>query len=272
MKTRIAKIAETEVSSRQLFLIAGPCVIESEDLCRRVAEQMVKLTDELGIPYVFKASYDKANRTSGEAFRGPGWEEGIEILIHLRDEFCVPVLTDVHTVQEAEGAGEVLDCLQIPAFLCRQTDLVQAAARKAPAVNLKKGQFLAPWDMKNVVAKAEDVGQKNILVTERGSSFGYNRLVADMTGLPELASLGYPVVFDATHSAQQPGGLGGSTGGSREMAALLARSAVAAGADGLFLEVHPNPDKAKSDGPNSIALKNVRQLLEECLAIKAAVK
>jgi len=271
MMRRTAKVGDATLSSDQLFLIAGPCVIESEDLCRRVAEHMIEVTDALEIPYIFKASYDKANRTSGAAFRGPGWEDGLEILARIREELGAPVLSDVHTAAEAEVAGKVLDCLQIPAFLCRQTDLVQAAARAGRAINLKKGQFLAPWDMKNVVAKAAEVGQKNILVTERGTSFGYNRLVADMTGLPVLVSLGHPVVFDATHSAQQPGGMGPSTGGSREMAALLARAAVAAGADGLFLEVHPDPDKALSDGPNSLALKDVRRLLEECLAIRAAM-
>jgi len=272
MTKRTAKVGDVALSSDRLFLIAGPCVIESEDLCRRVAEHMVELTDALDIPYIFKASYDKANRTSGSSFRGPGWEEGIEVLARLREDLGMPVLSDVHTAAEAGAAGKVLDCLQVPALLCRQTDLVQAAARAGPAVNLKKGQFLAPWDMRNVVAKAAEVGQKNILVTERGTSFGYNRLVSDMTGLAVLASLGHPVVFDATHSAQQPGGLGASTGGSREMAALLARAAVAAGTDGLFLEVHPDPDKALSDGPNSLALKDVQRLLEECLAIRAAVE
>jgi 2-dehydro-3-deoxyphosphooctonate aldolase (KDO 8-P synthase) len=272
MKQRTATIGDLTVGSNELFLIAGPCVIESEALCRRVAEALAEITEELGIPYIFKSSYDKANRTSGAAFRGLGWEEGMEILIAVREAFQVPVLSDVHTTEQAEAASKVLDCVQIPALLCRQTDLVQAASRGSAAVNLKKGQFLAPWDMKHVVAKAEEAGQKNILVTERGTTFGYNRLVADMTGLPVLASLGYPVVFDATHSAQQPGGLGTATGGSRAMAVLLARAAVAAGADGLFLEVHPTPDKALSDGPNSIALKDVRRLLEECLAIRAAVK
>ena len=271
MPTRTAKIGPLSVSSARLFLIAGPCVIESASLCRRIAKHMKKVTERLGIPYVFKASYDKANRTSGGSYRGPGFGEGLEILDNVRDEFDLPILSDVHSAEEADIAGGVLDCLQVPAFLCRQTDLVQAAAQAGRSVNLKKGQFLAPWDMKNVVAKAAEAGAKNILVTERGVSFGYNRLVADMTGLPVLASLGHPVVFDATHSAQQPGGLGSATGGSREMAALLARAAVAAGCDGLFLEVHPDPDKALSDGPNSIALKDVERLLEQCLAIREAV-
>jgi 2-dehydro-3-deoxyphosphooctonate aldolase (KDO 8-P synthase) len=272
MSERTAKVGDLLLSSRRLFLIAGPCVIESEALCRRVARHLKKVTERLGVPYVFKASYDKANRTSGKSYRGPGWEDGLRILARLRDDLDVPVLSDVHSVEEAETAGDILDCLQVPAFLSRQTDLVQAAARCGKAVNLKKGQFLAPWDMKNVVDKAAHAGAKNILVTERGTSFGYNRLVSDMTGLPVLASLGRPVVFDATHSAQQPGGLGSATGGSREMAALLARAAVAAGADGLFLEVHPDPDKALSDGPNSLALKDAERLLETCLAIRSAVR
>ncbi len=271
MTQRTATVGTLTLSSARLFLIAGPCVIESEDLCRRVAEAAVEITDRLKIPYVFKASYDKANRTSGKSYRGVGMDKGLEILARVREEFGVPVLSDVHSPEEAEEAGPVLDCLQVPAFLCRQTDLVQAAAHHGKAVNLKKGQFLAPWDMKNVVAKAVEVSAKNILVTERGASFGYNRLVADMTGLPVLAEIGYPVVFDATHSAQQPGGMGTATGGSREMAALLARSAVAAGTDGLFLEIHPDPDKALSDGPNSLALADLGDLLETCLAIQTAI-
>ena len=271
MAERTATVGDQVLTSERLFLIAGPCVIESEDLCRRVAEHMKAVTGRLGMPYVFKASYDKANRTSVAAFRGPGWDEGLMILRQVRRDVGVPVLSDVHTIEEAEKAGGVLDCLQVPAFLCRQTDLVQAAAKWGNAVNLKKGQFLAPWDMKHVVAKAEDAGAANILVTERGACFGYNRLVSDMTAMAALAEFGHPVVFDATHSAQEPGGLDTATGGSRETAALLAKAAVAAGADGLFLEVHPDPDHARSDGPNSIALTHVEALLETCLAIKAAV-
>ena len=272
MAERTATVGDLALSSDRLFLISGPCVIESEDLCRRIAEHMKEVTGRLAIPYIFKASYDKANRTSSDSFRGPGWDEGLMILDGLRKDVGVPVLSDVHSVQEARKAGGVLDCLQVPAFLCRQTDIVQAAAKWGNAVNLKKGQFLAPWDMKHVVAKAVDAGAKNILVTERGTSFGYNRLVSDLAALPALAELGHPVVFDATHSAQQPGGLGAVTGGNRETAAMLAKAAVAAGADGLFLEVHPDPDNAKSDGPNSIALSDVEALLETCLAIKAAVR
>jgi len=270
MASRKARIGDVTVASDGLFLIAGPCVIESRDLCLRVAEHVHTLADRLGLPYVFKASYDKANRTSGGAFRGPGPEEGLRILADVRAKIGVPVLTDVHAIDEVTAAAPVVDCLQIPAFLCRQTDLVQAAARSGKAVNLKKGQFLAPWDMKNVVAKAAEAGGQNLLVTERGTSFGYNRLVADLTGLPTLASFGCPVVFDATHSVQQPGGLGCATGGNRDLAILLAKASVAAGADGLFLEVHPDPDQALCDGPNSIALADLERLLAQCLAIRAA--
>jgi len=271
MADRSATVADLTLSSDRLFLIAGPCVIESADLCRQVAEHMKAVTERLGIPYVFKASYDKANRTSGASFRGPGLEQGLRILAQVREAFGVPILSDVHTAEQAEAAGQVLDCLQVPAFLCRQTDLVQAAARTGKAVNLKKGQFLAPWDMQHVVAKAAEAGAENILVTDRGASFGYNRLVSDMAGLATLAGLGHPVVFDATHSAQEPGGLGTATGGSREKAEVLARAAVAAGADGLFVEVHPDPDNAKSDGPNSIRLDRVDAVLQTCLAIREAV-
>jgi len=271
MTTRTARVGDLKLGPDRLFLIGGPCVIESAALCRRIAEHLKAVTDDLGIAYIFKASYDKANRTSGRSFRGPGMEAGLEILAGVRGDVGVPVLTDVHTVAEAEAAADVVDCLQVPAFLCRQTNLVDAAARAGKAVNLKKGQFLAPWDMKNVVVKAEKAGAKHILVTERGVSFGYNRLVADMTALGTMQAFGHPVVFDATHSAQQPGGLGKATGGSREVAELLARAAVAAGADGLFLEVHPDPDRAKSDGPNSIQLDRIEAILRTCLAIRAAV-
>ena len=271
MPMRQAKVGNLVLDSNRLFLIAGPCVIESEDLCRRIAEHAKAVAERLQVPLVFKASYDKANRTSRSSFRGPGIEKGLAILARVRDEFDLPILADVHSPTAAEAAGKVLDCLQVPAFLCRQTDLVEAAARHGRAVNLKKGQFLAPWDMKPLVEKAREAGAKNILVTERGTSFGYNRLVADLTGLPTLQGLGHPVVFDATHSAQAPGGLGKATGGNRDSAALLAKAAVAAGADGLFLEVHPDPDKAKSDGPNSLHLADLEGLLKTCLAIRAAI-
>ena len=272
MTARTADVGGLKISSDRLFLIAGPCVIESEDLCLRVAEHLAAAAARLGIPYIFKASYDKANRTSGDSFRGPGLREGLQVLARVRDKVGVPVLSDVHSPAEAEAAGPVLDCLQVPAFLCRQTDLVAAAARCGKAVNLKKGQFLAPWDMRHVVAKAADAGAANILVTERGTTFGYNRLVADLAGLADLAALGHPVVFDATHSVQQPGGLGRATGGSRATAAVLARAAVAAGADGLSIEVHPDPDRALSDGPNSIALAEAGRLIETCLKIRDAIR
>jgi 2-dehydro-3-deoxyphosphooctonate aldolase (KDO 8-P synthase) len=271
MTDRTASVGGLDFGSDRLFLIAGPCVIESEDLCRRIADRLHAITERLDMPFAFKASYDKANRTSVDSFRGPGLQEGLAALARVREACGVPVLSDVHSPAEAEAAGAVLDCLQVPAFLCRQTDLVQAAARAGKAVNLKKGQFLAPWDMENVVAKAADAGAENILVTERGTSFGYNRLVADLTGLADLAALGRPVVFDATHAVQQPGGRGSASGGSREAAAVLARAAVAAGTDGLFLEVHPDPDRALSDAPNSIALDDAESLLETCRRIRDAL-
>jgi 2-dehydro-3-deoxyphosphooctonate aldolase (KDO 8-P synthase) len=271
MSERTAEVGGRAIGSRALFLIAGPCVIESEDLCLRLAAHLKALADRLGVPYVFKASYDKANRTSVDSFRGPGLEAGLKVLARVRREAGVPVLSDVHSAAEAQAAGPVLDCLQVPSFLSRQTDLIEAAARHGKAVNLKKGQFLAPWDMQYPVEKAERAGARNILVTERGTSFGYNRLVVDMAGIGHLAALGHPVVFDATHSVQEPGGLGRATGGNREMAKVLARAAVAAGADGLFLEVHPDPDKALCDGPNTLALEDLEPLLRSCLAIKAAV-
>ncbi len=269
---RTAAVGPLALGEDRLFLIAGPCVIESADLCLRVAEHVKAAADRLGIPYVFKASYDKANRTSGASFRGPGMDQGLAVLERVRAEVGVPVLTDVHTLQEATAVGPRVDCVQIPAFLCRQTDLVAAAAGAAKAVNIKKGQFLAPWDMANVVAKATEAGAKQLLLTERGTTFGYNRLVVDMAGLAELAAHGHPVVFDATHAAQQPGGLGCATGGNREQAKVLARAAVASGADGLFLECHPDPDQALCDGPNSLVLSDVDALLETCVAIREAVK
>ncbi|NBO80272.1 MAG: 3-deoxy-8-phosphooctulonate synthase, partial [Actinobacteria bacterium] len=221
--------------------------------------------------YVFKASYDKANRTSGGAYRGPGRDEGLAILRDIGDEYEIPVLTDIHETTDAALAATVADVLQIPAFLCRQTDLLLAAAATGRAVNVKKGQFLAPWDMQNVVDKLRTAGAQNVLVTERGSSFGYNTLVVDYRGLPQLRQTGAPVIFDVTHSVQQPGGQGSSSGGQREFAGALARAAVAVGVDGLFMEVHPDPDKGLSDGPNMIPLHRVESLLEQLLAIRAAV-
>lgn len=255
----------------QLTVIAGPCVAESRQLAMDVAGAMVDMAQRLGISYVFKASYDKANRTSGGAYRGPGRDEGLAILRDIGDEYEIPVLTDIHETTDAALAATVADVLQIPAFLCRQTDLLLAAAATGRAVNVKKGQFLAPWDMQNVVDKLRTAGAQNVLVTERGSSFGYNTLIVDYRGLPQLRQTGAPVIFDVTHSVQQPGGQGSSSGGQREFAGALARAAVAVGVDGLFMEVHPDPDKGLSDGPNMIPLHRVESLLEQLLAIRAAV-
>ncbi|MFM7676423.1 MAG: 3-deoxy-8-phosphooctulonate synthase [Synechococcus sp.] len=258
-----------------LTLIAGPCVIESRDLALQVAEQVKAITDRLGIHYVFKASYDKANRSSGGSFRGPGVEEGLAVLAEVKQQLGLPVLTDIHESQQAAPVAEVVDVLQIPAFLCRQTDLLLAAAEATrgtdKVINVKKGQFLAPWDMAQVVKKLREAGVENLWLTERGSSFGYNTLVVDYRGLPQLQELGCPVIFDATHSVQQPGGKGTSTGGQREFVAPLARAAVAVGVDGLFMEVHPDPDQALSDGPNMVPLHRLEPLLRQLLEIRAAL-
>ena len=253
-------------------LIAGPCVIEGEKLTRRVAASLRDVTAELGIPFIFKSSYDKANRTSVRSFRGPGLDKGLKILKAIREELGVPVLSDVHRFEEIERAAEVLDVAQVPAFLCRQTDFVMELARNAKVVNIKKGQFLAPWDMANVVRKVEAAGNRNILITERGASFGYNNLVSDMRSIPILRGMGYPVVFDATHSVQLPGGAGEASGGERAMAVYLARAAAAVGVDALFLEVHPEPDRARCDGPNSLALDSLRELLRMLQGIDGIVK
>lgn len=255
-----------------MVLIAGPCVIESEALTLRCAERLMTICNGLGMPLVFKASYDKANRTSVTSFRGPGLREGLRILAKVKDSLGLPVLTDVHSVEEVTPVSEVADVLQIPAFLCRQTDLIEAAARSERVVNIKKGQFLAPWDMENVVGKALSAGNSRIILTERGASFGYNNLVSDMRSLPIMRGIGYPVVFDATHSVQLPGGLGGSSGGQREFVEYLSRAAVATGIDGIFLEVHEEPEKALCDGPNSIRLDDLPQLLKKLKAIDAIVK
>jgi len=253
-------------------LIAGPCVIESEKLARKVAASLKELTTELGIPLIFKSSYDKANRTSVQSFRGPGLDKGLKILKGIREEFDVPVLSDVHRFEEIVKASEVLDVAQIPAFLCRQTDFVLELARHARVVNIKKGQFLAPWDVENVVQKVQSTGNRNILITERVASFGYNNLVSDMRSIPILRQLGYPVVFDATHSVQLPGGAGKASGGERAMAVYLARAAVAVGVDALFMEVHPDPDRALCDGPNTLALNSLRDLLTTLKGIDGLVK
>lgn len=258
--------------NRPLVLIAGPCVIESEAATLRCAERLMTICNGVSVPLVFKASYDKANRTSATSFRGPGLREGLRILAKARDSMGVPVLTDVHSVEEVGPVADVADVLQIPAFLCRQSDLVAAAARSGRVVNIKKGQFLAPWDMENVVGKALSTGSSRIILTERGSSFGYNNLVSDMRSLPIMRRIGYPVVFDATHSVQLPGGLGGSSGGQREFVEYLSRAAVATGVDGVFLEVHEDPGKALCDGPNSLKLDDLPALLKKLKAIDAIVK
>ena len=253
------------------LLIAGPCVLESVEVTRRVAGFMRDLTAKLGINYVFKASFDKANRTSITSFRGPGLDQGLRILADIRREFALPVVSDIHDVGQVIQAATVLDILQIPAFLCRQTDLLLAAAQTGKPINLKKGQFLSAWDMRHAVTKIKSTGNRNLLLTERGTSLGYNNLVVDMRSLPVMRELGCPVIYDATHSVQLPGGAGGSSGGQREFIAPLARAAVAAGIDGLFMEVHPDPDKALCDGPNSLALDTVEPLLVQLLEIHKVV-
>jgi len=253
-------------------LISGPCVIEDGVKTEKIALYLKDLAGELDIPFIFKASYDKANRSSMNSFRGPGLKEGLDILRGIREELGVPILSDVHRFEEIEEASKVLDVMQIPAFLCRQTDFVVEVARTAGIINVKKGQFIAPWDVSNILDKITSTGNKNIMITERGVNFGYNNLVADMRSLPILRGMGYPVVFDATHSVQLPGGAGDSSGGNREMAAYLARAAVATGIDGLFLEVHPDPECALCDGPNSLHLDSLPSLLGMLKKIDRIVK
>ncbi|MBS0180807.1 MAG: 3-deoxy-8-phosphooctulonate synthase [Nitrospira sp.] len=254
------------------FLIAGPCVIESEQLVMDTAGRVAEMTKALGIPYIFKSSFDKANRTSIKSFRGPGINDGLAILKKVKDHLAIPVLTDVHTEEQATEAGKVVDVLQIPAFLCRQTDLLIAAAQTGKVVNVKKGQFLSPIEMGNAVKKIEECGSRRILLTERGSSFGYNNLVVDMRSFPIMRNLGYPVVFDATHSVQLPGGGGTKSSGQREFVEPLACAAAGAGVDGFFMEVHPNPDEALSDGPNMVPLHQLKSLLERIMRICDAAK
>ncbi|NVZ07815.1 3-deoxy-8-phosphooctulonate synthase [Allochromatium humboldtianum] len=257
---------------RPLFLIAGPCVIESETLAQETAGALKELTEALGIPFIYKSSFDKANRSSGASFRGPGLEEGLRILESVRATIGVPVLTDVHEDTPLAEVAAVVDVLQTPAFLCRQTNFIQAVARQGRPVNIKKGQFLAPWDMKNVVEKARATGNAHVMVCERGVSFGYNNLVSDMRSLAVMRETGCPVVFDATHSVQLPGGQGTSSGGQREFVPVLARAAVAAGVAGLFMETHPDPDRALSDGPNAWPLGRMRDLLSTLVEIDRLVK
>ena len=254
-----------------LTLIAGPCVIEDADRVVEIATFLKRLTAELGIPFIFKASYDKANRTSLDSFRGPGPEEGLKILAEVKRSLGIPVLSDVHRIREVAAAAEVLDVLQIPAFLCRQTDLVLEVARTGKVINVKKGQFLAPWDVANIVEKIWSVGNDRVVITERGVMFGYNNLVVDFRGIRILQETGCPVVFDATHSVQLPGGAGKASGGQREYAPILARAAVAAGVDGVFLEVHPDPDRALCDGPNSLRTDDLAPLLSTLKRIREAI-
>ena len=250
-----------------LALIAGPCVIESRESCMEIADKMVKLAKKQDIPYVFKVSYDKANRTSISSYRGPGISKGLEILAEIKEKYNVPVLTDVHSVEEIHIASKVVDIIQLPAFLIRQTDLVVAAGESGAVVNVKKAQFAAPWDMKNVVRKIEETGNNKIMLTERGASFGYNTLVADMRSLIIMREMGYPVIFDATHSVQSPGGQGDSSGGDGRFAPYLAKAAAAVGVDGMFIETHPDPENALSDGPNMIPLKQMGPLWKKLDAI-----
>ncbi|MCR5226140.1 MAG: 3-deoxy-8-phosphooctulonate synthase [Eubacterium sp.] len=252
-------------------LIAGPCVIESEENVMLIAETIKGISEKLNLDYYFKASFDKANRTSISSFRGPGIDEGLQILKNVKEKYGLKICTDIHEPWQAERAAEVADILQIPAFLCRQTDLLIAAAKTGKIINVKKAQFLAPWDMGNVVRKLEDSGNNNIMLCERGSTFGYNTLVVDMTGILEMKKFGYPVVFDATHSVQKPGGKGTATGGNREYVEPLAKAAIAAGADALFFEVHPDPDNALSDGPNMVKLDDFCDLLERVIRVYDAV-
>ncbi len=255
-----------------LVVIAGPCVIESKESALRHASALKEKADRVGVPYVFKSSYDKANRSSVSSFRGPGLEKGLEILAEVKIKVGVPILTDVHEIDQVEPVKKVADILQIPAFLCRQTDFVLAVANSGKIINVKKGQFLAPWDMGNIVEKIRSTGNDQILLTERGASFGYNNLVSDMRALVVMRELGYPVVFDATHSLQLPGGLGHASGGERKYIPALARAAVAAGVDALFMEVHDDPDHAKSDGPNSLDLKDFEGLLRVVKQLDDLVK
>jgi 2-dehydro-3-deoxyphosphooctonate aldolase (KDO 8-P synthase) len=270
-ETRKVTIGNLQCGAGQpLLWIAGPCVIESHDLTLSIAETLRQLADRLGVPLIFKASFDKANRTSAKSFRGPGLHDGLRTLDAVRRRTGLPVTTDIHECHQAQPVAEVCELIQVPAFLARQTDLVQAAGRTGRAVNVKKGQFMAPWDMSHVVTKMAEVGNRNLLLTERGTTFGYGQLVNDMRAIPWMQELGCPVIFDATHSVQMPGGRGDRSGGDRRMVPFLARAAVACGCDGVFLETHPRPDEALSDGPNMIALDDLPRLMQECLRIRRA--
>mgnify|MGYP001366608885 CR=1 FL=1 len=267
------KIGKLEISNNApLVFIAGPCAIESKAHSLSMAHNLKKISTELGVGLIFKSSFDKANRTSIKSFRGPGIDDGLKVLQKIKDETELPLITDIHEVSQAEVVAEVIDIIQIPAFLCRQTDLLIAAAKTGKIINVKKGQFLAPWDMANVIKKIEDSGNRNILLTERGASFGYNTLVSDMRALPIMSKFGFPIVFDATHSVQQPGGMGEKSGGQREFVPYLARAAIAVGVSALFMETHEDPDSAPSDGPNMIPLNEVKSLLKKLIEIDNLVK
>jgi len=273
MLTKLVKVGTIEIGGGlPLAVIAGPCVIESRDSALRHAAALKEKADRIGVPYIFKSSYDKANRSSVHSFRGPGLEKGLEILAEVKKKIGVPVLTDIHEIDQVKPVQEIVDILQIPAFLCRQTDFVLAVANSGKVVNVKKGQFLAPWDMGSIVEKIRSTGNEQILLTERGASFGYNNLVSDMRSLVVMRELGYPVIFDATHSLQLPGGLGNASGGERKYIPALARAGAAAGIDALFMEVHEDPDHAKSDGPNSLNLKDFEGLLKIVKQLDALVK
>jgi 2-dehydro-3-deoxyphosphooctonate aldolase (KDO 8-P synthase) len=272
-KPRHVRIGNITIGNdRPIALIAGPCQLESRQHAHEMCHALTELTGKLGIGLIYKTSFDKANRSSGTTARGLGLEASLPIFAELRDKYGVPVLTDVHTAAQCAEAAEAVDVLQIPAFLCRQTDLLVAAAKTGRAINIKKGQFLAPWDMKNVIAKCSAAGNDNVLATERGASFGYNTLISDMRALPIMADTGYPVVFDATHSVQQPGGQGDKSGGDRTMVPYLARAAVAVGVAGVFIETHQDPDNAPSDGPNMVPLKDMPALLETLIALDRVAK
>ena len=259
-------------SNDSFGLILGPCVIENREHAMRMADSLMEVSDRINMPFIFKSSFDKANRTSIKSFRGPGLDEGLTILSEIKTKTGLPVLTDIHDISQAEPVGTVVDVIQIPAFLCRQTDLLIAAAKTQKIINVKKGQFLAPWDMINVTKKISESGNENILVTERGASFGYNTLVSDMRSIPIMAKNGYPVVFDGTHSVQQPGGLGEKSGGQREFVEYLSRAAVAVGVAAIFIETHQDPDNAPSDGPNMVPLDNLDELINQIVEIDNLVK
>ncbi len=273
MDQKIVKVDQLEISNdKPITIIAGPCQLESKDHAYEMCGALKELTHNLGLQFIYKTSFDKANRTSLSGERGIGIDKGLQILADIRDDFGVPVITDIHSIEQCAPVGEVVDVLQIPAFLCRQTDLLVAAAHTGKAINVKKGQFLAPWDMANVAKKISESGNDNIMLCERGASFGYNTLVSDMRSIPIMQKTGYPVIYDATHSVQQPGGLGGSSGGDRTMVPVLARAAVAVGVAGLFIESHEDPDNAPSDGPNMVKLSDMPKLLETLVSFDKIAK